>query len=308
MIIDMDNRSLKYKILLSAFRVLPVKKLMAGSTEKTQKLFRKAYKGADIPTLRDPALMILQKEVAGSKVLYARHKKKADRAGIYLVGGGMLKYPKPGQAKEIVKLARECDMDMLLPYYPVLFTGATLPDAYQMVYELYRETLKEYAPENICLMGGSSGGNLALGLVSYINARGEGLPKPGRIYAGSPGTLLLTDGEKQMAEKQEKTDVIMSLPALENIWEGMTGGKEVPNYMKYLQVGDYTGLKDVYLSFGGDELFLAGAESIRKRLEEYGVHVTVEIGKGLYHSYAMLPLVKEAEEGYRNFVRYISGK
>lgn len=304
----MDNKSLKYKMLLSAFRVLPVKKIMAASPEKTQKLFRKAYKGADIPTLSDPALVILQKEVAGSKVLYARHRKKSDRVGIYLVGGGMLKYPKPGQAKEIVKLARECDMDMLLPYYPVLFTGATLPDAYQMVYELYRETLKEYAPENICLMGGSSGGNLALGLVSYINARGEGLPQPGRIYAGSPGTLLLTDEEKQLAEKQEKTDVIMSLPALENIWEGMTGGKEVPEYMKHLQVGDYTGLPDVYLSFGGDELFLAGADSIRKRLEEYCVHVTVEIGEGLYHSYAMLPLVKEAEEGYRNFVRYISGK
>ena len=304
----MVNRSMKYRMLLSAFRVLPVKKIMAASPEKTQKLFRKAYKGADIPTLHDPALLICQKEVAGSKVLYARHKEKSDRVGIYLVGGGMLKYPKPGQAKEIVKLARECDMDMLLPYYPVLFTGATLPDAYRMVYELYRETLNEYAPENICLMGGSSGGNLALGLVSYINAVGEGLPQPGRIYAGSPGTLLLTDEEKQLAEKQEKTDVIMSLPALENIWEGMTGGKEVPEYMKYLQVGDYTGLTDVYLSFGGDELFLAGADSIRKRLEEYGVRVTVEIGKDLFHSYAMLPLVKEAEEGYQNFVRYISGK
>ena len=41
---------------------------------------------------------------------------------------------------------------------------------------------------------------------------------------------------------------------------------------------------------------------------ELAVAVAVEIGKGLYHSYAMLPLVKEAEEGYRNFVRYISGK
>lgn len=304
----MDKKSLKYKILLSAFQVLPVKKLMAGSPEKTQKLFRRAYKGADIPTLRNPALLIQQKEVAGSKVLCALHKEKSNRVGIYLVGGGMLKYPKPNQAKEIVKLAKDCDMDMLLPYYPILFTGATLPDAYQMVYELYKETLKEYEPENICLMGGSSGGNLALGLVSYINARSEGLSLPGRIYAGSPGTLLLTDAEKRLAQKQEKTDVIMSLSALENIWEGMTGGKEVPDYMKYLQLGDYTGLREAYLSFGEDELFLAGANSIRKRLEEYGVHVTVEIGEGLYHSYAMLPLVREAEAGYQNFVGYISGK
>lgn len=304
----MDKKSLKYKILLSAFQVLPVKKIMAGSPEKTQKLFRRAYKGADIPTLRDPALLIQQKEVAGSKVLCALHKEKSNRVGIYLVGGGMLKYPKPNQAKEIVKLAKDCDMDMLLPYYPILFTGATLPDAYQMVYELYKETLKEYEPENICLMGGSSGGNLALGLVSYINARSEGLSLPGRIYAGSPGTLLLTDAEKRLAQKQEKTDVIMSLSALENIWEGMIGDKEVPDYMKYLQLGDYTGLREAYLSFGEDELFLAGANSIRKRLEEYGVHVTVEIGEGLYHSYAMLPLVREAEAGYQNFVGYISGK
>ena len=304
----MDKKSLKYKILLSAFQVLPVKKLMAGSPEKTQKLFRRAYKGADIPVLRNPALLIQQKEVAGSKVLCALHKEKSNRVGIYLVGGGMLKYPKPNQAKEIVKLAKDCDMDMLMPYYPILFTGATLPDAYQMVYELYKETLKEYEPENICLMGGSSGGNLALGLVSYINARSEGLSLPGRIYAGSPGTLLLTDAEKRLAQKQEKTDVIMSLSALENIWEGMTGGKEVPDYMKYLQLGDYTGLREAYLSFGEDELFLAGANSIRKRLEEYGVHVTVEIGEGLYHSYAMLPLVREAEAGYQNFVGYISGK
>lgn len=304
----MDKKSLKYKILLSAFQVLPVKKLMAGSPEKTQKLFRRAYKGADIPVLRNPALLIQQKEVAGSKVLCALHKEKSNRVGIYLVGGGMLKYPKPNQAKEIVKLAKDCDMDMLLPYYPILFTGATLPDAYQMVYELYKETLKEYEPENICLMGGSSGGNLALGLVSYINARSEGLSLPGRIYAGSPGTLLLTDAEKRLAQKQEKTDVIMSLSALENIWEGMTGGKEVPDYMKYLQLGDYTGLREAYLSFGEDELFLAGANSIRKRLEEYGVHVTVEIGEGLYHSYAMRPLVREAEAGYQNFVGYISGK
>lgn len=304
----MDKKSLKYKILLSAFQVLPVKKIMAGSPEKTQKLFRRAYKGADIPTLRDPALLIQQKEVAGSKVLCALHKEKSNRVGIYLVGGGMLKYPKPNQAKEIVKLAKDCDMDMLLPYYPILFTGATLPDAYQMVYELYKETLKEYEPENICLMGGSSGGNLALGLVSYINARSEGVPLPGRIYAGSPGTLLLTDAEKRLAQKQEKTDVIMSLSALENIWEGMIGDKEVPDYMKYLQLGDYTGLREAYLSFGEDELFLAGANSIRKRLEEYGVHVTVEIGEGLYHSYAMLPLVREAEAGYQNFVGYISGK
>ena len=40
-------------------------------------------------------------------------------------------------------------------------------------------------------------------------------------------------------------------------------------------------------------------------VEEFGVHVTLEIGEGMYHSYAMLPLVKETQEGYRNYTGYL---
>ncbi len=303
----MQHRSLKYRILLKAFKILPIKKIMASPAEKTQKIFRMAYKGVQIPSLHDPDLIISRGEVNGSAVLYYRHKRKVNRAGIFLVGGGMLKYPKPSQAKELISLAKECNIDILLPYYPILFTGNTLPDVYEMLYSLYRKVLRKYDAENVCFIGGSSGGNLAIGMVSYINEKDEGLPMPGRIYAGSPGTLLLTEKEKELAYRQEKTDVVMSVRAIETVWEGMTGGKEVPAYMKYLQLGDYTGLKDVYMSFGGDEVFLAGAEAIKERMEEYGVHVTMEIGEGMYHGYAMLPLVKDAQEGYRHYIRYVGG-
>ena len=129
---------------------------------------------------------------------------------------------------------------------------------------------------------------------------------PGKIYASSPGTLLLTEEEKRKAAVFDKTDIIMSQKGTLVVWEGMTGGREVPDYMKYLQLGDYTGLSDVYLSFGGDEVFAAAAESIKAALEKYDVKVTLEIGDGMYHSYAALPLVKEAEEGYRHMISYIS--
>ncbi len=300
------KKSLKYRFLLMVVRLLPAKRIMAAPKEKAQKLFRKAYKGENVPELTDPELNISLDRVNGSSVLVYQHKKGSDRVGIYLVGGGMLKYPQPGQANEVTQLAKECGLDMLLPYYPIVFTGATLPDVYEMLYQLYKKTLEDYTAENICLIGGSSGGNLAIGLISYINEKGEGLPLPGKVYAGSPGTLLLTEEEKALAAKQEKTDVIMSVKAIDSVWDGMTGGKEVPAYMKHLQLGDYTGLKDVYLSFGGEEVFLAGAQSIKKRLEEFGTHVTLEVGEGMYHSYAMTPFVKDAQEGYRRFKDYIS--
>lgn len=301
----MQNRSFKYRMMLNAFRILPVKKIMASSTEKTQRIFRLSYKGENIPKLHDDAMAIKRLKIADSSVLYYKLKQSTDRLAIYLVGGGMLKYPQPFQAKELVGLAKEINADILLPYYPIIYTGGTLPDVYAMLYALYKKALRRYKPENICFVGGSSGGNLAIGLTSYINAMGEGLPQPGKIYAGSPGTLLLTDVEKALAYRQEQTDVVMSVKAIYTVWEGMTGGREVPAYMKYLQLGDYTGVRDVYMSFGGDEVFLAGAASIQKRLEEFGAHVTLEIGAGMYHSYAMTSFVEDAAEGHRRYIEYM---
>ncbi|HIW82199.1 MAG TPA: alpha/beta hydrolase [Candidatus Acetatifactor stercoripullorum] len=275
--------SFKYKFLLKMFKVLKMQKIMALPPEKSQKLFRKAYKGVVIPNMSDAELDIETAQVADSTVVWYKHKKENRRLCFYLVGGGMLKYPKPRQAKGLIKLAKQCNIDFVLPYYPLVLTGHTLPDTYEMLYELYKKALEKYKPKNIYFLGGSSGGNLALGLISHINAKGEKLPMPGKIYASSPGTLLLTEEERRKAEVLDKTDVIMSQKGTLAVWEGMTGGREVPDYMKYLQLGDYTGLRDVYLSFGGDEVFTAAAESIKAALEKYDVKVTLEIGAGMYY-------------------------
>ena len=85
----------------------------------------------------------------------------------------------------------------------------------------------------------------------------------------------------------------------------MTGGKKVADYMESLQIGNYTGLRDVYLTFGGDEVFAAAADSIKARLEQYGVHVKMEVAPGMYHCYAVIPLVKDAIPAYKRMIEYI---
>jgi hypothetical protein len=60
------------------------------------------------------------------------------------------------------------------------------------------------------------------------------------------------------------------------------------------------------ISESGDEVFTAAADSIRERLEQFGVHVTLEIEPGLYHAYAVMPLVKDAMPGYKRMKEYIS--
>jgi acetyl esterase/lipase len=299
------KKSLKYRILLRLCHFFRLQRVMELPPDKAQKLFRKAYKGVVIPKMHDDQIDIKTEQILGSSCLWYRYKQGNDRACIYLIGGGMLKYPKPGQAKEVLRLAKETGVDFVLPYYPLVHTGNTLPDVYEMIYALYKEMLKKYEPENIYILGGSSGANLALGMISYINDKSEGLPMPGKVYAGSPGSLLISDEERRKANKLDKTDVIMSQKATLSVWEGMTGGKKVADYMESLQLGNYTGLKNVYLTFGGDEVFTAAADSIKARLEQYGVHVKMEIAPGMYHCYAVMPFVKDAKPAYRKMIRYI---
>lgn len=218
----------------------------------------------------------------------------------------MLKYPKPSQAKELVSLAKTTGRNMLLPYFP-LAPEYDLIDALNMLYATYKMALEHYPAEKIAFLGGSSGAAMVLWLMSFINRQGEGVPMPGKIALSSPGSALTAE-ERKRAEELNRTDLIMSTTALDNIFKGMTGGKELPEELLYTSKGIYDGIKDVYLSYGGDEVFSAAAQSTAQRLKNYGAKVTLEIAEGMYHTYAVMPFVKEAIPGHQRLVAYLTVK
>ena len=128
---------------------------------------------------------------------------------------------------------------------------------------------------------------------------------PGKIALSSPGSALTAE-ERKHAEVLNSTDLIMSTTALDNIFKGMIGGKELPDELLYTSKGIYDGIKDVYLSYGGDEVFSAAAKSTAQQLRNYGANVTLEIAEGMYHTYAVMPLVKEARPGHQRLVAYLT--
>ncbi len=96
------------------------------------------------------------------------HKKKTEKANLFLIGGGMITAPRPVSIKKALRFAKETGVDVFVPYYP-LCTDYPLTKAYEMIHATYKEMLKEYRAEDISVLGTSSGGNLALGMVPYIN-------------------------------------------------------------------------------------------------------------------------------------------
>ncbi|ESE28760.1 hypothetical protein HMPREF9089_01357 [Eubacterium brachy ATCC 33089] len=296
--------SAKYTLLKVIAKILRLQNMMKKPYSQLQKKFKTQTAYPVIPECIEEDLDLSTFKVGVNPVLHVKHKAPAEQVCIYLIGGGMLKYPKKDEVKEQIKLARLTGRDMVLPYYPLVPDNSIL-DVYEMLYQLYKKLIVEYEHENIAIAGGSSGGNLALGLISYINEKGEGIPMPGKIYAASPGTMIYTEEEKRKAKILDGRDLIMSIIALENIQAGMENGREVPEYMRYLQRGDYTGLKEAYLIFGGDEVFSAAADTIAEQMRKFGVDVRLEIGEGMYHMYSMMPLVPEAKKAYQDMIEYL---
>lgn len=111
--------SLKYSIIKTMFHIIPMQKIMAKPYDELMKTFHTAEATPSIPQLNDPEFTFQTHKIENFPVLEISHKKKTDYVCIYVAGGGMLKYPKPSQAKELIPLAKDTGRNMLLPYFPL---------------------------------------------------------------------------------------------------------------------------------------------------------------------------------------------
>jgi dihydrofolate reductase len=83
--------SLQYEILKRLVKAVNIKKRwLSVSTEELLENRRKQNAKNKIPKLRDDAFDIRQTTVNGFPVLQLIHKKRTDRANLFIIGGGMM--------------------------------------------------------------------------------------------------------------------------------------------------------------------------------------------------------------------------
>ncbi len=168
--------SIKNEILKRLVKAAGIKKhWVSKTTDELLENRRKQNAGNRIPDLKDKELNISRIDVMGFPVLKMIHKQGAGRANLFLIGGGMISAPRPGSIKKALRIAKETGLDLYVPYYP-LCTDYPLTKAYEMIHETYKVMLQDYSADHISVLGTSSGGNLALGMVPYINDGHEGCP------------------------------------------------------------------------------------------------------------------------------------
>lgn len=295
--------TVRYEILKALVKRSGIKHSWDLSADEIIEIKKKHNSKVRIPELKDKEIEISRIYVCGCPVLTMKHRKKTPYANMFIIGGGMVSTVRPGSVKKALRFAKETGLDLYVPYYP-LCTVHPLTEAYKMIYGTYCEMLKEYDAENISLLGSSSGGNLALGLVPYINSLGNKVPMPGHIMALSPGTCAVTDEEWQRMVDLDSKDPVIPASYMKTAVDIMKHGDDsVPAYMIYLQTGDFTGCPKVTFMYGSDETLYAVAPSFEAAMKKYNVDYDMIVGDGMFHCYPVFPgICREAEEGWKQMV------
>ncbi len=298
--------SLRYEILKRLVKAANIKKRwLSKSTEELLENRRKQNAKNRVPALKDDAFQISRIEIMGCPVLKLIHKRKTDRANLFIIGGGMISAPRPGSVKKALRFAKETGLDVYVPYYP-LCTDYPLTKAYEMIHATYREMLKTYDADHISVLGTSSGGNLALGMVPYINESAPDTPMPGYIMTVSPGTCVATEEEWQRMQALDEKDVAIPAQYMKMAEDIMKHGDDsVPEYMIWLQNGNFANCPFVTFIYGSDETLYACAPSFEAAMKRYAADYEMIVGEGMFHCYPVFPIVKEGRDGWDMMIRTV---
>ena len=294
--------SLKYTVLKALVRWLNIKKRWDLDADKIVEIKKKQNAKVRIPEFHCDDIEVNRTDVMGFPLLKMKHRLPSEKACMFIIGGGMVSAPRQDSVKKALRFAQETGLDVYVPYYP-LCTEYPISKSYEMIYETYREMLKDCEGKNISLLGTSSGGNLALGLIPYMNDIGSKLERPGFIMPISPGTCPCSEKEIERMKELDQKDVAIPMSYMFTAETIMRHGQDVPDYMLHLQNGDFSNCPEVCFIYGSDETLYAFAPSFEESMKKYGVKYRMIVGQGMFHCYPVFPICPEAKDGWDMMIR-----
>lgn len=230
---------------------------------------------------------------------------------MYFVGGGMVqghpvKLPIPWHIMKVSKIPvfgvnfRKCVIKETA--FP-----AALQDAVAGFYYLLDQG---FLPENICIMGDSGGGGIAMTTLLYL--RRHDLPRPGSAILISPFVDLVDDfqGDPELLNldflnpemcsmvsyqyTENRPDLRSTLlsPARGDLPEGYT----------------YEGFPKTLMSYGDVEMFKPGIIELVGHLRAAGVNVEVVVGEDQVHDYPIFTKDRSEESFYGRIKPFLEGR
>ena len=299
--------SLGAKLLNTGMKMSGMKKKYSLPEEQFLAEIRKMNKSRGFFMPNNSKAVYKEHIVMNQKCLIVQGKEtRSDRAVLYFFGGGMMIGPDKGDIDVVVKLVHKTGCDVWFPWYP-LCTDHCITEAYEMVYECYRQMTDLYGAGNVSTCGFSSGGALAIGVAAYNNTMEDKLPMPRHIVAVSPGEVPWNDEERAIMQQNNPKDMMVDYAFMERVERYERQGREdIPEFMIHISKGDLTGVDHIHFVYSEDEVLYGAKQNFINACNKYGVRYTVRQRPGMIHCYAMLPYFKEAKEDFDEIADILS--
>ena len=226
-------------------------------------------------------------DVDGTQLLTVHGVQISQIHIIFLPGGAYLMEATSFHRQFAEKLARSYGCSVSLVNYPKApeHTYKTTHTALQSIYLQFQE---KFPDQEFCLLGDSAGGGLALAFLQTLRDGKHGTI-PTRTVLISPW-LDLSLSNPELPDYVER-DLILPLTGLKYAAGLYASGTDLQNPLLSPLYGDLSGLGDIQLIFGTEEILYPDCCSLIKKIQASpGTNIKWEIGEGKIHAWPIFPL------------------
>jgi len=215
---------------------------------------------------------------------------RSEKTILYLHGGAYIFNMTYLHWNLIEDLLKKTNATLVVPDYP-LAPDANFRHAYDFLTGIYNILLETSSPNNIVVMGDSSGGGLALGFVQRL--RNENKAQPSQIILLSPW-LDITMSNPDLPGIDSK-DKVLGIKGLQLAGQAYADDVDPKDYRVSPIYGDPVGLGKISLFTGTHYLLLADARKFKSLMDKANISFNYYEYPGMFHDWVIVTSMKESQ-------------
>ena len=282
------GRSLMSLLIYFYVKVFVRKFKFKGSTDDVNKRIEKR-KGIIEATPKWIRRSKLLKEYEYESIKYycMNEDSKSNIVMFYVHGGGFIEPLNKIQFRFLKKIVRKTDAKVYLPLYP-LIPNNSYKDAYPLLTNLYLKLKKENVDKEMAMGGDSAGGNIALVICEEISKDQQ----PDELILISPATTMYVEvGDKELVDSFKRC-ILVGYDGAKALALHWSDGDDVKSHYISPYYGDVSNFKNVTMIIGENDMAYGMGLRMVKKLKENNIKVKLIVGKGLYHVWALYPMLE----------------
>ena len=258
--------------------------------EISKRIEEKRGKKEAIPKWILKSKLLKEHEYEGIKYYCLNENSKSNIVMYYVHGGGFIEPLNKIQFRFIKKIVKKTDAKVYLPLYP-LIPNHSYKDAYPLVVNLYLKLKKENANKKMIMGGDSAGGNIALVICEEI-AKDD---QPDELILISPATTMYVEDTDKELVNSFKRCILVGYDGAKAIALSWSAGDDVKSHYISPYFGNVSNFKNVTMILGDNDMAYGMGLRMVKKLKDNNIKTKLIIGKGLYHVWALYPMLEASK-------------